>query len=124
MRHVDAETLVNAVPIAMTRREKLLKLAELVRHHDPELALFHGIEYMTSCDMRSIRPGRGLATSAFALAVKDPTFNAQGLSVESTMIDVVKFFELSRDELHEFSCDCGGYITNYNQAARIERLAG
>jgi hypothetical protein len=33
------------------------------------------------------------------------------------------FFELSQHELHEFSCDCGGVITNDEMAKRINTLA-
>jgi hypothetical protein len=124
MKHIDAEALVHSIPIQMTRWEKLRRWAELVRNHNSELALFHGLEYLRPYDLRTIIPGAIRATSAFTVAVKDPTFNAQGLSVESTLADVMRFFELSQGELHEFSCDCGGYIDNHNQAARIERLAG
>jgi hypothetical protein len=121
MKHVDAEALVNAIP--MTRREKLLKWAELVRHYSHELALFHDIEHMGLSNLRGIVPATIRTVSAFTLAVTDPIFQAQGLRKESTLVDVMKFFELSQDELHEFSCDCGGYIDNHNQAYRIELLA-
>jgi hypothetical protein len=123
MKHIDAEALVHSIPIAMTRREKLVRWAELVRKASSELALYHAIEHMRPYQLAELRPFQG-PLSAFTMAVKDPTFNAQGLSVESTLVDVMRFFELSQRELHEFSCDCGGYIDNHDQAARIERLAG
>jgi hypothetical protein len=124
MKHVDAEALVNAIPIQMTRREKLLRWAKLVRCHKEELALFHGIEYMRLHDLRGIIPAEGRTVSALTLAVVDPGFQSQGLNRGSNLVDVMKFFELSQGELHKFSCDCGGYIDNRTQAVRIEQLAG
>ena len=37
--------------------------------------------------------------------------------------DAQRFFELSREELAEFSCVCGGSINNNEMAERIERIA-
>jgi hypothetical protein len=121
MKHQDAEAFAVAIPV---RRERLTRWAELVRGYYPDdLALMHNLEYLRPSELDRIRIMDVLATSAFTLAVADSTFNAQGLSRQSTLRDVMGFFELSQGELHEFSCDCGGYISNPEQAARIERLA-
>jgi hypothetical protein len=37
--------------------------------------------------------------------------------------DAQQFFDLSREELAEFSCVCGGSINNNKLAERIERIA-
>ncbi len=37
---------------------------------------------------------------------------------------LLRFFELSKNDLHEFSCDCGGVIRNDTMADRIEAVAG
>jgi hypothetical protein len=58
------------------------------------------------------------------LAIKDPIFASQGLKYESSIYDVMSFFELTKAELHEFSCDCGGDIENIDMANRIDMLAG
>jgi hypothetical protein len=124
MKHQDAEAFAVAIPVRMTKRKRLTHWAELVRGYYPgDLTLFHGLEYLRPCELDRIRVLNVLATSAFTLAVADSTFNAQGLSRQSTLLDVMGFFELTQGELHEFSCDCGGYISNPEQADRIERLA-
>jgi hypothetical protein len=123
MKHQDAEAFVIAVPVQMTRREKLTRWAELVRKVDTGLVLYHAIEHMRPYQLKEIRPFQG-PMSAFTMAVKDPTFQSQGLKIESTLVEIMNFFELSQGELHEFSCDCGGYIDNHEQAHRIDRLAG
>jgi hypothetical protein len=61
--------------------------------------------------------------TAFALAVRDPEFAAQGLSSPASVENVLNFFEMSVQEAHVFSCDCGGNIENHEQARRIEGLA-
>jgi hypothetical protein len=124
MKHVDVEALVHSVPIQMTRKERLTRWAELVRKYQRELALYHGLEHMRPYDLRELRPIHIQATSAFTLAMADRSFNEQGLSPDGNIVDVMRFFELSQEELHEFACDCGGYIDNRRQAERIERLAG
>jgi hypothetical protein len=37
--------------------------------------------------------------------------------------DAHRFFDLSREELADFSCVCGGSINNNEMADRIERIA-
>jgi hypothetical protein len=61
--------------------------------------------------------------TAFAVAVKDPEFAAQGLGSPASMEKVLNFFEMDVHEAHVFSCDCGGNIENREQARRIEGLA-
>jgi hypothetical protein len=125
MKHQDAEAFVIAVPVQMTRRERLARWADLVRaYKNRELILYHAVEYWSRAQLRSFRPIDMGAESAFTLAVKDPSFQQQGLAVGSSIADVMSFFSLSQGQLHDFSCDCGGYIDNRKQAERIERLAG
>jgi RimJ/RimL family protein N-acetyltransferase len=59
--------------------------------------------------------------TALGAAVRDPEFQKQGIG--TTIHDVMKFFGLTQQQLHEFSCDCGGAISNDQQARRIEGLA-
>jgi hypothetical protein len=121
MKHVEVSDLVSAVPIKMVRREKLLRWADLVRKTHNGLHLYHNLEYMTRGQLAETRPiGSG---SAFDVAVRDPEFAAQGLRYESSIQEVLDFFELTQPQAHAFSCDCGGDISNEEQARRIERLA-
>jgi hypothetical protein len=128
MKHVDVEALVHSVPVPMTKQARLTHWANLVRSYSGgRLVLFSGLEYMRKHDLRYFRPvdlaHSTRATSAFTLAVTDPTLNAEGLKIESHMIEIMEFFDLTQDQLHEFSCDCGGTIDNRIQADRIEQLA-
>jgi hypothetical protein len=59
--------------------------------------------------------------TALGVAVRSPEFQKQGIG--TTIHDVMKFFGLTQQQLHEFSCDCGGPITREQQARRIEGLA-
>lgn len=123
MKHVEIAELLTAVPIQMTRREKLLRWAELVRKWDKPLHLFHGLEYMTPRELERYRIEASDLT-ALGIAASDPEFRAQGLTATPTIGDALRFFNVTQHEAHAFSCDCGGYIGNREQAARIEALAG
>jgi hypothetical protein len=61
--------------------------------------------------------------TALGIAASDPVFRAQGLNTTTSIADALRFFELSISQAHAFSCDCGGAISNDQQADRIERLA-
>lgn len=127
MKQITGSELVSAVPVAkptMTRAEKLRHWASLVRTSKyPCLGLYHRLEHMTLTHLAhaSIHVS---APTAFGVALGDPKFAEQGFSGGSTIKGAMDFFELSQAELHEFSCDCGGAITNADMADRIERLAG
>jgi hypothetical protein len=107
-------------PAAMTKKEKLLRWAELVRDHQANLSLYSNLEYTSERQRRMMMVDD---ISAFAVAVKDPEFAAQGLSYQSSIHDVLNFFEMDVHEAHVFSCDCGGHIDNKEQARRIKGLA-
>jgi hypothetical protein len=149
MKHVDIEELVGSNPVtpetepvpvtepapaptapaapepeppaAMTRMEKLLRWAQLVRQHDDHLGLYSNLECKSDHQL-SMMMIYDHGTTALTLAVKDPEFQAQGLASPSSVKEVLNFFELSLQEAHAFSCDCGGDISNEHQAERIERL--
>lgn len=106
------------VPSIMTRREKLLRFAHIVRTSGRDFYIFHSLERW---DAQMLRANTHSA-SAFAAAAADPILKDAGLAGESPA-DAMKFFELEQNELHEFSCDCGGAISNTKMADRIERLA-
>jgi hypothetical protein len=115
----ELASLPVALPV-MTKRDKLLRLARLIREcgATPNLYLFSNIEH---------RPPSGLAEmqhplSAFAVAAQDRILKDAGLT-GPTVGEAQKFFQLSRDDLHAFSCDCGGHLTNDQMARRVESLA-
>jgi hypothetical protein len=124
MKHVEVSDLT--VFVALNRREKLLRWAELVRKaRAPYLYLYHNLEYMTRAQLQNTIVDVRVY-SAFSVAIADPEFKAQGLGlgqVHVTVQNMLDFFELTVPQAHAFACDCGGDISNEEQARRIERLA-
>lgn len=106
----------------LTKQQKLTMWAELILKHPCSLAIYHNLEYWTQDMLDDPRnaPAYGCAT-AMTLALAHEPFKAEGIG--ETIGSALKFFELTRDELHEFSCDCGGHISNTRQAERISRIA-
>jgi hypothetical protein len=117
----------------MTRRQKLLRLAEVVRAHHGPLYIFHNLEHWHRSDLEnqpatleaSYLDSYGMHTmpTAFALAAADPVLAGAGYTSGATIAETMRFFELSQHELHEFSCNCGGEITSDVMASRIDYLA-
>jgi hypothetical protein len=105
------------VPV-MTRREKLLRFARIVRQTQTQFIIFSNLEYMNPAQLSQCDHPH----SPFAAAAADSTLRNTGLTGQ-TAADAMRFFELSQDDLHAFSCDCGGAITNEDMARRIERIA-
>ena len=103
----------------MTKRSKLLRFANVVRSGPRvPLHLFNNIEYLDPGEWKYISH----SGSAFALAAKDQILRDAGL--ESGAVDnAQRFFGFTRKELAEFSCICGGFISNNEMADRIERIA-
>jgi hypothetical protein len=124
MKTIDLKAEEQVTAVALTRREKLLRWADLVRVAEYPIPLFHLMERWAPDTLK--RPvnefGYGERT-AFGIAFGDPIFKAVGLEGGSVR-DAMNFFELSQAELHEFSCDCGGEISNAQMGDRIARLAG
>lgn len=105
----------------MSRADKLNRLADLVEKCTHSLRLYHLLEHFTDAEKAKFT-GEHLF-GAFRLAAKDPVFGEAGMPENPSILDVQRFLELSNQELHEFSCDCGGHITNTDMAARIRRIA-
>lgn len=104
--------------ITLTRRDKLFRLAQLIRSAPHQCVMFSGIEYMTHTDKTMAAHPR----SIFAVAVKDSVLKDAGLQGES-VAEGQRFFELSIGDLHAFSCDCGGQMSNDQMARRVEAIA-
>jgi hypothetical protein len=121
----EEPAIVEAIPLPqghMTRGEKRRHWARLIRTSPyPRLSLFHKMEDWNDEQMRVPRFGLG-QPNAFSLALGDKTLVDAGYAGGSAS-DALRFFELSQTDLHAFSCDCGGAISNEEMASRIERLA-
>ena len=119
MKHVGIEDLIVACT-GMSKKEKLARWAELVKGCDHPLALFHNLEYCTPNQLKNMRVVG--SKSAFETVVWDPVFAAEGLPSNANITDIMRFFDLTQNQLHEFSCDCGGWLSNEQQARRIASL--
>ena len=118
MQHLSQDQLLAmAQPIPMSRDDKLERWASLIEASSNRIFLFHGLEYQSQYELdRLAHPG-----SAFALAAGDPVLKEAGLNTD-TVGAAMRFFELSKDDIHAFSCYCGGNISNATMAARIRGL--
>jgi len=112
-----AELATLAIP-TMTKRDKLLRLAQIVRAVPHRTFMFSNVEHMTIVEKRTASH----PNSAFSLAASDPIFKDAGLQ-GSSVLEGERFFELTREELHTFACDCGGQLDNHEMARRIEFMA-
>lgn len=125
MKTVNEAELAQAVPVPspvapMTRKEKLLRWAELVRNAPYPMRLYHLLE---NCSRSRLDEAHVYGSGcAFDIAFSDPVLREQGLT-EPTIGGVMNFMEITQQQLHEFSCDCGGHISNDDMANRIEGLA-
>lgn len=121
-KSLTTEEIAEAVGVClvdrpMTRKEKLSRLADLIRQSNGDFVIFHRLETYDNYELSRISH----PYSAFAMAANDPVFQKAGLKNDD-VLSSMQFFELSRNELHEFSCDCGGAITNKDMASRIDYL--
>lgn len=115
-----------ALATTMTRRAKLARWATIIRQAEHPFRLYHRLEHYRQDQLDHIIVDQ---FSAFGLATRDPILRDAGLVGSqvtglTTIGDTMRFFELTKEELHEFSCDCGGEISNAKMADGIEKIAG
>jgi len=106
----------------LTKAEKLNMWADLVARQKKYLGLYHRLEYWPPEALDNPLVMAPYGHTAITIALAHDAFKAEGIG--ESIGSAVKFFELSKDELHEFSCDCGGAIDNKEQASRIRNIAG
>jgi hypothetical protein len=120
MKQLSSEDIAKvAVPIPMTRADKLERWASLVERSNAGLALYDRIECRTQADLDAVEVA--IHNTAFGIATRDPVLVEAGLT-DHTIGGIQRFFELSAAELHEFSCNCGGEISNAEQARRLRDI--
>jgi hypothetical protein len=118
MQHLSQDQIMAmAQPIPMSRDDKLERWASLIERSSEPVFIFHSLEYRSQADLDHIANSH----SAFALAAVDQVLKEAGL-MSDTVGDGMRFFELSKRDVHAFSCDCGGQISNHSMASRIRRL--
>jgi hypothetical protein len=127
----SAELALVAVPIAeapkpaMTKRQKLLRLAEIARAGRRGIlgirrtfGLFYDLEHRTLYELEHMATDG----TVFEAAAADPALQQAGLKAGS-LGESFRFFQLTRSDMHAFACGCDGAISNEDMARRIESLA-
>lgn len=105
----------------LTKQEKLAMWAALVDKYQGTLQMFSNFENWPGYALDDPKYVTGGNVTAVSLAIDHEPFKAEGIG--NTARSVLKFFELTRAEMHTFSCDCGGYIGGKEQARRIGSIA-
>jgi hypothetical protein len=118
MQHLSQDQiLAMARPIPMSRDDKLERWASLIERSSEPVFIFHDLEYKSQDQLDRLADPQ----SAFALAAGDQVLKEAGLTGDKVG-EGMRFFELSMHDVHAFSCNCGGHISNSSMAKRIRRL--
>jgi hypothetical protein len=119
MTRAEIESALSVSHVAMTRQEKLLRWAKLVRKSKVQMRLYHLLENETQSELDKLI---FYSSTAFELAYEDPILRDAGLD-SKTIGGMMTFFAINKEDLHDFSCNCGGPIDNRRMAKRIESIA-
>lgn len=107
----------------MTKQEKLLAWADLIDRFEGWVWMYSNLEHWREEHLADPEYGVNCrAVTAVTLACRHEPFQAEGIG--ESVSSALKFFELTKEELHQFSCDCGGRIDNKTQALAIRSIAG
>ena len=122
-KHIAEAEILSAIPVPpiMTRQAKLERWADLISERVEGIALLHNLEHWDEWKLNMSLGDIYKKNTAFQIAADDPVFKEMGLI--DTAISAMNFFDVSQHELHEFSCDCGGSISNNAMARRIRNIA-
>lgn len=126
LAELQKEFPVEEVKPRLTKKEKLLRLADLVEKYKHKIELFDRIEQRGDPNLKQyFVPG-----SIFSVAAQDEFFREDGLKVAEhtfgrvSAYDGKVYFELTADELHALSCNCGGQLSSGEIASRLRTMAG
>ncbi len=125
---LQKEFPVDEAPTKLTKREKLLRLADIVEKYRGSVYVFDRIEQRNDNNLKQYwHP-----LSVFSIAVaQDDVFRKDGLRVtdvpgypgQVTVYDGRTYFEMTGDELHAISCNCGGELRANDMASRLRTMA-
>lgn len=106
--------------VTMSRRERLLRWADLLEKHRESLNALREIEYLSPEDRRDYR---GFNTP-LTIAYNDPVLREAGLS-DDRLGAAMDFFEMTDEDAHRLLCDCHymGSMTGSGLANRIRHFA-
>ena len=113
--------VVTSVPVAMSRRERIDRWADLLEEHSGPMEALYRIEYLPDADRRAYQGGD---ETPLAIAYRDPVLRADGLA-GPTLGEAMDYFEMSDNDAHRLLCDCHymGSLTGANLAIRLRRFA-
>lgn len=117
----DVAELHDTAKIAMTRRERLERWAELLeRDPNRRLRSLGEIETRTRAERLEMRAPDSPLTVAF----EDPMLRAAGLKSDK-LGDAISFFELSEGQSHRLLCSCmNGWTMSAGKVARsVNRIS-
>src|SRR5262249_19572139 len=89
-----------------TKSEQLNQWADLIDAQVCNLYLYSNLENWGSDALDNPKYVDCGYPTAISLALGHEAFKAEGIG--NSVGSALKFFELSKTELHSFSCDCGG----------------
>ena len=119
MKHIAQEEILSAVLI-MTKQQKLERWADLIEkcgHVSMIRNLENWEDEMLNFPLSQLYMGH----TPFLIAADDPVFREMGLI--NTASSAMRFFNLTKNELHEFTCDCGGQLSGRAMARHIRNMA-
>jgi hypothetical protein len=104
----------------MSRRERLMRWADVLEAHRESLNALREIEYLSPEERRAYRAFNTPLTVAF----DDPVLREEGLSGDS-LGSAMDFFEMTDEDAHRLLCDCHymGSMTGSGLASRIRHYA-
>ncbi len=105
------EQLAELQQPTMARNERLERWASLLEKC-PCIGMGDRIEYSSNMDALT------WAWSPMGVAYGDAVLKDAGLA-GPTVGDTRKFFELSAEQIHDMSCNCGGHLSGKDMASRI-----
>lgn len=122
-KHITETEILSAVPVPpiMTRKDKLERWADLISKYGDDIQLVHRLEYWDEWQLDASLNQLYVLKTAFQIASDDPMFKTMGLI--DTASSAMNFFEIDQHEIHEFTCDCGGHLSNTAMARRIRNIA-
>lgn len=110
-------------PQVLYGRELILALRQwaiLLVDHPRDIHLLHGLEYRSPSWLNALQCA-SVPETPFGIAAASGQF--PGLNVQSSVGDVIRYFDLSAHNVHAFTCDCGGEIDRGDMAQRLLNIA-
>ena len=118
----QSATILPQTPVhrPFSKRERLMRWAELLKQTEGRVRAFEGTEYLRRRERDRLRQDG----SALSVAFSDPVLRSQGLPSDR-FGDAARFFGLSHRELHDIVCHClfGSTVSPHLISCRVRTAA-